>query len=82
MGPAYFVIALLGCADGGGACTEVATLPAHYGTETECTAATAAALVENSNLDFPTIVARCRAGTTKAAAAQDGNERSGKRRRS
>ena len=27
MGPGYFVIAILGCADGGSACTPVATLP-------------------------------------------------------
>ena len=26
MGPAYFVIAILGCADGGTSCTQVATL--------------------------------------------------------
>ena len=28
MGPGYFVIAIMGCADGGSACTPVATLPA------------------------------------------------------
>ena len=32
MGPGYFVIAILGCADGGSACTPVATLPTHYAT--------------------------------------------------
>ena len=30
MGPGYFVIAILGCADGGSACTQVATLPTRY----------------------------------------------------
>ena len=30
MGPGYFVIAILGCADGGSACTPVATLQTRY----------------------------------------------------
>ena len=67
MGPGYFVIAILGCADGGSACTPVATLQTHYATEAECTAASSAALEENSNFDFPTLLARCRAGTAKTA---------------
>jgi hypothetical protein len=32
MGPGYFVIAILGCADGGSACTPVATLDTRYET--------------------------------------------------
>jgi hypothetical protein len=60
MAPAYFLIAILGCADGGSACTPVATLQTHYSTEAECTAATSAALEANSNFDFPTLLARCR----------------------
>ncbi len=62
MGLGYFVIAILGCADGGSTCTPVATLETHYATEAQCLAATGAALIENSNFDFPTLVARCRAG--------------------
>ena len=61
MEPVYFVIAILGCADGGSACTPVTTLQTHYATEAQCTASTGAALIENSNVDFPTIVARCHA---------------------
>ena len=68
MGPAYFVIAILGCADGGSACTPVATLQTHYATQAECSAATSAALQENSNFDFPTLLARCRAGVAQKAA--------------
>lgn len=71
MGPAYFVIAILGCADGGGSCTPVATLQTHYSTVTQCSAATGAALEANSQFDFPTLVARCQTGTgTKTAEAQ------------
>ena len=71
MGPASFVIAILGCADGGTACTPVATLQTRYESEAQCAAATGAALIENSNFDFPTLVARCRpAPAAKSADAQ------------
>lgn len=78
MGPGYFVIAILGCADGGSACTPVATLQTQYASEAQCVAATGAALLDNSNFDFPTLVARCRAGEAKAA---DAREPRGARRR-
>ncbi|HEY4070935.1 MAG TPA: hypothetical protein VGM04_05190 [Sphingomicrobium sp.] len=71
MGPAYFVIALLGCADGGSACAPVATLETHYATEEQCAAAAGAALIENSDLDYPTLVARCRAAKTESADTEE-----------
>ena len=61
MGPAYFIVAILGCADGAVDCTPVATEPTHYATEAECGAATESALLRNNDFDYPTIVARCRA---------------------
>ena len=73
MGPGYFVIAILGCADGGTACTPVATLPSRYASEAECSAATSGALLEHSNFDFSTLLARCRADSKKAADSQPGN---------
>lgn len=82
MGPAYFVIAILGCADGGSSCTPVATLQTHYSSQTECSAATSEALETNSNFDFPTLVARCRRGSGTAAAQADrANEPKGRLRR-
>ena len=71
MGPGYFVIAILGCADGGSACTPVATLQTRYSTSAECSEATAAQLEANSNFDFPTLLARCR--PEAAAKAADAN---------
>ena len=71
MGPGYFVIAILGCADGGSACTPVATLETRYTTEAQCAAATGAALIQNSDFDYPTLVARCRAAETKSADAKE-----------
>jgi acyl-CoA synthetase (AMP-forming)/AMP-acid ligase II len=81
MGPAYFVIAILGCADGGTSCTPLATLQTRYATEDQCVAATGAALLDNSNFDYPTLVARCRAGETKSADAQREGRSFEKRRR-
>ena len=71
MGPGYFVIAILGCADGGSQCTPVATLQTHYASQAECSAATSSALEANTDFDFPTIVARCNAGTAPASAEAD-----------
>ena len=68
MGPGYFVIAILGCADGGGSCTPVATLQTRYETEAQCAAATAGALEANNNFDFPTLLARCRPGSAAMSA--------------
>jgi hypothetical protein len=68
MGPGYFVIAILGCADGGTSCTQVATLQTHYATSAECSAATSAALEANSDFDFPTLLARCRRSAAATAA--------------
>ena len=73
MGPGYFVIAILGCADGGAACMPVATLPTHYSTQAECSVATAAALEAHNDFDFPTLLAQCRA---QSASVSTGSETS------
>lgn len=69
MGAGYFVIAIMGCADGSAACTPVATIPTHYATEQQCNAATTDALTRNSDFDFPTLVARCRSVKTPVSSA-------------
>jgi len=61
MGPAGYFIALLGCADGGVACQPVATMPTRYESREACSGATSAVLADNTDFDFPTIVAECRA---------------------
>ena len=68
MGPGFFVIAILGCADGSAACTPVATMPTRYESRATCAAATAPALMANGDFDYPTILAECR--PAKAPAAQ------------
>ena len=71
MGPAYFVIAILGCADGSQACTRVATMPAHYADRQSCAASTARALEVSTDLDFPTLVAECQSVTKRPAASRE-----------
>ena len=70
MGPAYYVIAILGCGDGAAQCTPVATVPTRYESQAACASGTADALVANSDLDFPTLLAECHLSHSKAAAEQ------------
>ncbi len=67
MGPVSFVIALLGCADGSGACRPVALIPARYESRQACAAAAGGVLAVNTDFDFPTIVAECRAAKAPAS---------------
>lgn len=67
MGPVSYVIAILGCADGGAACQQVALAPARYESAAACEAATGNVLAGSTDFDFPTIVARCRAAKAPAA---------------
>jgi hypothetical protein len=70
MGPAYFVISILGCADGGVACQAVAAPAAHYASEQACLAAREDTLMANSDLDFPTLFAHCVAVSPKSTKAE------------
>ena len=71
MGPGYYIIAILGCADGSAACTPVATVPARYESQAACTAATHHALIANSDFDFPTVVAECRSVRAAKSATRE-----------
>ena len=70
MGPAYFVIAIMGCGDGAVACQTVATPATHYASEQACLAARDEALMANSDLNFPTLLAQCMPVTPKATKAE------------
>ena len=71
MGPLSYVIAILGCADGGASCQTVATLAPRYQSEAQCAAARDSALDSNSDLDFPMLIARCQKSTGHPVAAGD-----------
>ena len=67
MGPGYFIIAIIGCGDGAVDCRTVAAPAAHYATEQACLAARADALMANTDLDFPTLLAQCLPVSRKAS---------------
>ena len=67
MGPGFYVIAILGCADGSTACTPVATMPTRYESRDSCQAATGDALMTGGEFDFPTLLAQCRPASAPAA---------------
>jgi hypothetical protein len=73
MGPGYFIIAILGCADGGTACTPVMTVPTRYESEESCAAATGEALLANSNFDFPSLYAECHQAKSPASVEKRGD---------
>ena len=64
----YFIIAIMGCADGSVSCTPVMTVPTRYESEAACAAAAPAALLDHSNFDFPALFAECRSAAQPAAA--------------
>ena len=67
MGPGFYVIAIMGCADGSAACTPVATMPTRYESRDSCQAATSDVLAASGEFDFPTLLAQCRPGKAPAA---------------
>lgn len=67
MGPGYFLIAILGCGEAEAPCEAVRTLETRYESQAACTAATDAAVLHNSDVDFPVIVAQCVAAGSKPA---------------
>ena len=71
MGPGFFVIAILGCADGSGACTPVATLPPRYESRAQCAASTVDVLGSNNDFDYPTLMAECRPSKVRASERLD-----------
>lgn len=79
MGPAYFVIAIMGCTDAGTACQTVATPLARYDNEQACIAARDETLLANSDLDFPTLFASCLPVSRKASAETPDNRPAGPR---
>jgi hypothetical protein len=62
-----YVMAILGCRESDASCREVRVDPQTYQTQASCEAATAATLARHTDLDFPTIVARCRRSDARAA---------------
>ena len=60
MEPLYFVMAIMGCGDGSMDCAQARVEPVHYATIQQCQAAMPAALIRNSDIDYPVVSAACR----------------------
>ena len=60
MGPAFYVMAILGCGEADAACQQVGLAESRYESLAECNAATADAVTRNINLSFPVVAAQCR----------------------
>ncbi len=67
MGPAIFVIAILGCGEADGSCQQVSVAPTQYSSFAACTRATDDALARSEDVDFPVVVAQCKAAGTPAS---------------
>ena len=64
MGPAFYVMAILGCGESDSLCEPVSTLAARYESAAACEAATTSAIERHSDILYPVVVAQCRkAGT-------------------
>ena len=59
MGPVFFVMAIMGCDDGGMSCQQARIEPVKYETAAQCQAAMSGALERNTDLDFPVVGASC-----------------------
>ena len=59
MGPAFYIMAILGCGEADTACEQVATAPAQYRSVEECNAATDETLLRHSDAAYPVVVAQC-----------------------
>jgi hypothetical protein len=65
MGPFVYVMAIMGCGDGGYQCSEARIVETRYESLAACQQATQAQLIKNGDLDFPEIMATCRSLTNQ-----------------
>ena len=70
MEPLFFVMAIMGCSDGNSACAEARVETARYATMAQCRAAMPAALMRNTDVDYPVVAANCRTSGQYTAQAK------------
>jgi hypothetical protein len=68
MGPAFYIMAILGCGDGQAACQQVRLIETQYSSVDACNAAMAEKLMAATDLPFPEVSAQCRAGSAATMA--------------
>lgn len=67
MNSLYYVMAIMGCADGEQLCREARVEPLRYPTIAACQQAMPAALTRNRDIDFPVVAAACREAGVRMA---------------
>ncbi len=67
MGPATFLMAIMGCGEADAPCQQVQLAPARYESEASCLAASDAQLARHTDLDFAVVVAECRRAGAQVA---------------
>ena len=60
MGPALYLIAILGCGESDASCQEVQIAEPRFESQAACTEATATVLERYTDLAYPSVVAQCR----------------------
>jgi hypothetical protein len=69
MGPAYFILAILGCGEGDAPCRQVAVTGMTFDSQSACMAATGNAVEKYQDAPYPVVVAQCR--NAKSTIAQE-----------
>ncbi len=64
MGPAFYVMAILGCGEADNACEPVSTLATRFESAQACEAATVDAIERAGDILYPVVVAQCRPAKT------------------
>lgn len=67
MGPAFYVLAIMGCGEADAACEQVALAPARYESLDACNRATDDAVASHQDALYPVVVAQCRRADAKVA---------------
>lgn len=67
MGPAGFLMAIMGCGEAEAQCQQVQLAPVRYESQAACQAASEEQLARHADLAFPVVVAECRAAGVGAA---------------
>lgn len=74
MGPAVFILAILGCGEDQTACRTVAVMPTHYASAVACDAGIDAAVQRPVAVGYPVVVAQCLRMDPAAAAVLKGSD--------
>lgn len=75
MDPLIYVMAIMGCGDGGAACQQMRTVETRFESLAACQAAAQTQLLAHSDIDAPEILASCRSVTNQFVSASPRNAR-------